>query len=239
MKKIVLLSLFTCFYYIHMDAQNVINGIGKLKLGSPPSVLAEIGYDLDKAIKVNDQDTYLGKVYENYSGYSIYQLFPDEKRKYGISNASYHPSVKVFYIPKYEPVEGIVCYGLTLKFFNDSLYYIQTHNPSKLEDAFTLKYGKPQVDLKEEERHYVNGYGAEITKTDQRFKMTYETGNPQITCVSTLSIWHDRKGEKTTLYYLTIDTPKISEFVSDYDENKRKEIEEQQEKEKLKSLDNL
>ncbi|MDR0606204.1 MAG: hypothetical protein LBG80_18145 [Bacteroidales bacterium] len=240
MKKLfILLSLFTCFDAIQANAQNIINGIGKLKLDSPPSILTEIGYDLDKAIKVNSMEEYHGKVYRNYTGHSLYQLFPDEKRKYGITDASYHPSVKVFYIPKYEPVEGLVCSGLTLKFFNDSLYFIETYNPSELEDAFALKYGKPQVNLEEKDKQYTTRYGTKVTKTDQTFKMTYETGNPQTTCIATILIWYNNKGEKSTLYYLVIDTPKISEFVKDYDEKKRNEAEEKREKDKLKTLDNL
>ncbi|MDR1199896.1 MAG: hypothetical protein LBK94_12955 [Prevotellaceae bacterium] len=134
------------------DTQKIIDGIGKLKLGSSPSVLSEIGYDLGKAIQVDDGTTYIRKVYGKYTENIIYQLFSDTKDKYGISDASHHPLVKVFYIPKYEPVDNIVCEGLTLKYFNDSLYYINTRNPFKLGDAFKLKYGEPELDLKDKEQ---------------------------------------------------------------------------------------
>jgi hypothetical protein len=217
----------------------MIEGIGKLKLGSSPSVLSEIGYDLDKAISVNDQTTYFRNVYKKYMGNNLYQLFPDQKNKNGISDATYHPSVKVYYIPKYEPVESLICQGITLKYFNDSLYYIKTENPSKLEDAFKLKYGKPEIDLKEEDKYYVNGLGIEIVKTDKTFKMTYETGNPETTCVSTLMSWHDSKGKQSSMYYLILSIPQISNLVRNVDEQKNKEIKEQQEKDKLKNLDGL
>jgi hypothetical protein len=235
MKKVVVLLFLSPFF---ASAQNVIDGIGKLKLGSSPAVLSEIGYTSDP-IEVKERDVYFDKVYKKSKGTDVYLILPNEKLESKITGSSFHPNVKMYCIPSYQPVEGVVIESLTLKYWNDSLYYINCNNPSKLIEAFELKYGKAKLDLKEKEREYVNGYGNTITKIDKTYTQTFDTGNPKIECESILSIWHDSKGKESFIHFLTLNYVDIYELVNEYDKNKEQEIKDNKEKEKRKGLEGL
>jgi len=262
MKKAGIILILVMSICIIGNAQDVLNGIGKLKLGSSPSVLNEIGFDT-KYIIINDKSVFTKNLGDNNSenymlqwhhrdlyskiyslelknkGKKAYKLVVDENDDFGFVDASFHPSVSVFYIPKYEVVPGLICEQIILKYFNNSLYYIEIWNSEKLEEALKTKYGNPEISVDEKEKQYINNYGNEITKTDINKISTYSTGDSDISCKSTHAIWYDSRGSRMFVDRLILDTPNKTKMVNDYDAQKWQEVKERKGKEKLKGLDGL
>lgn len=226
-------------------SKNIIDGIGKLKLGSSTKLLKEIGYDPETATS-------------KFSFENISKLLPDSNNAntFPFSN---HPLVKVFRIPKYEPVKGINCEYLILSYFNDSLYSIVIHNPNDLEEAFKLKYGEPEYFMEEREvdLNELSSNGVRIPtidvihmspiksstyqKNDKLYRAVYNSGSEDVECYANKNIWVNEKVDGISLvaYYLIINNKKIKENVLLYDSEMNKIIKEEMDKKQLKKLDDL
>ena len=262
MKKTIVFCIFAMLFFTAGNAQGILNGIGKLKLGSSSRILTEIGYDsknviiTDKSVFTknlgdNNSDNYMrrwhhqdlsSKIYSlelKNKGKKVYKLVIDEKDEFGFVDASFHPSVSVFYIPKYEVAPGVVCEQIILKYFNDALYYIEVWNPKKLEEALRQKYGDPEININETEKQYINNYGNTIVKTDINKLSVFSTGDPETHCKSISVIWHDSRGSRMFLDYLILDIPKTTKMIAEYDAQKWQGIKEKKDKEILKELDSL
>lgn len=99
-----------------------------------------------------------------------------------------------FVIQKYVPVEGYYINDFNLIFYKDSLYAMYSVEGTNIKDALKIKYGDPKMDIKEEVKEYVNGFGNKIEKLDQAFNFTWETGNPDIVCSYTDQVVHSSIG---------------------------------------------
>jgi hypothetical protein len=199
MKRTLFIAILSTFF-VGAVAQNKITGIGKLKLNISSSIIKDIGYKNEPIQVLTDRD-FFSKVYKKYSGYDSYILLPDTTLKSYIKDVPFDNRVIVYYLPSYSPVEGIELKGVTLKFINDSLYYIHINYSRKLSEAFNLKYGNAEIDLKENEKTYVNGLGVETTKTDQMFTSTWQTGDDDISCYEVIYKYHNNKGKADYITY--------------------------------------
>ena len=221
------------------EQESVVKGIGKLKLGSSPAVLSELGYDVRRAVQINTQKAYVSKIYDNYTEHILYQLLPDSKSAYNsVLESTFHPDVKVFYIPKLELIQGLVCKGVVLKYLNDSLYSIEVHHPWDLEQALILKYGL----LSEKERQKdcrCTVLGIQLDKKETTTTRIYDTGDPKIYCFASFTKGYDRNCDEKIIYFWMLYSEREKELVRLYDAQLSKEKKEQREKERLEILKEL
>ena len=230
MKKLLFLLLF--IPAISCYSQNVIDGIGKIKLGCDPSILSELGYS-NSPIEVEYLSSiFFSKVYEKYVGTDCYLITPSKEDPTT-------ENLKEYYIPTYDPINSVNLKGITLSFYNDYLYKIKINKEDGLSEAFDEKYGKHELKSEAKEKHYVNGLGNKITKLDETFRSTWNTGNENIICIDHLSSYHNHKGERTIISYFMIYDNQISEKVSEENKIIKSKKEELEKKEKLKDLDLL
>lgn len=195
--KILLFAFTILFFTIATSAQNKITSFGKLQLGMSVNEIPQ----LSKAKKASTSDQYYKYVYNNISK-NVYEIVCDTTEKY--PKGTYDPRVREFQIGKYNVTESIEIKDITLKFFNDKLYSIDTKD-SKLTDLLTAKYGDGTLTVKEEDHTFQNGYGAKFVKTDKTFTTTWETGNPNITCRSVLMSWYNDHGEQNIISFTILE----------------------------------
>jgi len=121
--------------------------------------------ELKKAHTTSSPDTYLHKIFRSTKKSSIWEILPDT-----INNLNYYGSlcknVRIFYLGSMNISSNIDIEGVELKFYNDSLYYIDCESNSTLEEALKTKYSDAKIDVKETPKEYTNGYGNKIIKTD-------------------------------------------------------------------------
>ena len=220
------------------EQESVVKGIGKLKLGSSPAVLSEFGYDERRAVLINTREAYFSKIYDNYTEHILYQLSPDTKSAYNsVSKSTFHPDVKVFYIPKLELIRGLICKGVVLKYLNDSLYSIEVYQPWDLEQALILKYGL----FSEEERQNdcrCTVLGIQLDKKETTTMRIYDT-DPDICCFASFTKGYDRNCDEKIIYFWMLYSMREKELVRLYDAQLSKEKKEQREKERLEILKEL
>ena len=197
------LSIIFLSMVVGLNAQTKITGFGKLKLGSPVTIINELGYN--KIEPISKSDDYFRKVYGNTSGTKIYELIADSTQEYQVQGSSLDPRVKVYFVPKYSVTDNIEIKSVKLKFFNDSLIEIFCDGNSKLEEALTIKYGEPKKDLKEKEKTYTYTYtGAKVTKTDQTFTSEWQTNDKNITCRRVLMKYYNDEGKENYISYVRL-----------------------------------
>lgn len=236
MKKLLFFSFFLFFSSLIYSQSNTIDKIGKLKIYSSFSVLSEIGYNTEPIRIVNSSDYYKA-TNKKYSGNNIYELIADTTLKNDLIYSSF--CAKVYYIPTYAVTDELVLKGITLKFINDSLYDIYVVEATDLADAFSLKYGDPEIKVDEENKYYTNGLGMEIVKTDKVYTQSWKTNIPQIKCVRVLSVYHDSEGERNVIQFLNLYDTKINKRIGDCDKKRKEEIKKEIEKKKKSALDAL
>ena len=110
-------------------------------------------------------------------------------------------------------------------FWMDKLYHIQCKNSSDLEEALTLKYGKPKITKKTTPKNFVNGLGQKVIKYDETFSTNWNSGNPQIVCENVISKFYGSQGKMYTLDYFSLRDKSIVLKVDKIEEKKRKQVE--------------
>lgn len=147
MKKISF--LFFLLFSVNVCGQNILNGIGKIKLGMSFEEIREI---------VQTELT-PRKHYWNV----------DEVRK--------------FEVRKYEPIEGYYIVNLEFSFYKNKLFMMESRGKTNIDEALTIKYGKPKTTIEEEPVSFTNGFGAVTTKKNRSSFMKWNTGNKDIECI--------------------------------------------------------
>lgn len=191
------------------SAQQKIDGIGKLRLGAPVELIDELGLGTPKLVG-SDLDFYKMERSSYIEPKSIYEMTPPgEEKRYG----EQWPKVqdeRVFYISEYEIVSGVVLKKVQLHFYKNALYSIVAESNRNFEELLTLKYGKPKLEVKTEDKKYTNTFtGATITKTDEHYFSEWATNDEDIKCFSMLLKMHNRKGESNISYTFTLERSDI------------------------------
>lgn len=215
-----------------------VDGLGVFKFGSAPEALGRIGYNLSRPVVVNTKKAYLKKVHEVYTGHALCQLFPDPSDRMAVLEASYHPDVKVFYIPAYEPVPGVLCQGVMLKYIHDSLFYIGIERSQGLASALATKYGAPEVDKKKSSCKCERN-GRSFTLWEESTSYTYPTGDPDVACHAYLDSGYGRNCDKHISGYLFIYRKSVKKRVDEYDARRRRELIEEEMRAKMEDLQGL
>lgn len=186
MKKITLSLLLVLTIIAPALSQDVLNGIGKIRLGSNISILNEIG--LGEPIVVDDWYNFVGT---RESAIYIEQ-YDENKNK----ESRFDFSISVF-IPKFEVVEGVFILDVILSFYDNQLWNIESiYLNQEFLELLALKYGEPELSSVTEDKYYTNRLtGATIVKTDYTHTRIYTTNDQNIECYSELSKKHDSKGE--------------------------------------------
>lgn len=237
MKNILTIALAVFLFTLTTQAQNVLDGIGKLKLGSSKEVLKEIGYT-SEPIVVNNSNDYYSKVYKKYNGNNTYKIEPNPKEDKHIIQAIFNPNVEVIYLPKYQ-LSSVLLEGIMLEYLNNELYSINIDYSKELDDAWDLKYGKAKIDLKEEEKEYKDGYGRSVTKTDEDMKLTWETNDADISCSRRLHKYHNSKGEVNYSNYYQIFRKSVYIEIILQDDEYKKDWNNKLKQQKLSDLNDL
>jgi hypothetical protein len=236
MKKVFILVIFL-FAYFGLCAQDKITGFGKLKLGSPITIIYEMGYDVKPVTSMSE---YVNYVYEYNFSTDIYEILSDSTQKSRIPETPIDHRVKTFVVPKYAVTDNIEIKGIKLKFFNDSLISIQCNANKDLEEALTLKYGEPKKDLREKEHQFTYTYtGNTVTKIDRFFTTTWETNDKNISCTSVLMSWYSDNGKENIKAYVLLSNNLYINKINDAEIIIRKRIKDRELSQKKQSLDSF
>jgi hypothetical protein len=238
LKKTILTLLFL-YIYIGLNAQTKITGFGKLKLGSPITIISEMGYSVES---ISTNQDYYKKIWKSkYSGTSatkIYEFIADSTQDSQITSSSLDPRVRVFWISNYSVTDGIEIKAVKLKFFNEKLIDIYCDGNEKLDEALTIKYGDPQKDVKEEEKKFTYTYtGNTVTKIDRTFTSKWETNDKNITCVGVLMKWYNNEGEENYLTYVQLSDNSYNEEINKVETTIKERIKNKKQLIKKQSLD--
>jgi hypothetical protein len=235
MKKLIMVTMIALTSLTSFGQTQKINGFGKLQLGMSVSDIPE----LSNATKMDNYDEYIRKVYKNRQNKNVYEQIADTTGKGYTRLGSYDTSVRVFTIPSYQITDNIELKLLELKFKDNKLYSIECDYDSKLKDGLTLKYGEPKIENEEKEQHYTNGYGAKITKIDQRFETSWNTNDVNTTCISVLYKYHNSKGEVNYITYIHLKNKTISLIVDNNEKIVQNRIDKRKEEKKKQELSGL
>ena len=203
--KTLLLSLAFLFFSILSFAQDKITGFGKLQLGITVNDIPE----LSNAKKISSFDQFYSIVYVNRSR-SAYEVVCDTAEQY--PQGYYDTRVRQFQIGNYDLTDKINVKDITLKFFNDTLFFIQIGD-TKMSELMKTKYGEGKTDLKEEEHTFQNGYGAKFIKTDQKFITEWNAGSPNVECRSVLSSFYNDSGKQLIVNYALLQNTSHNEDI--------------------------
>lgn len=210
-KKILLLLLLLCTITSSLFAQLKIKGFGKLKLDSPISII----YDMEKKIiPINSSWEYSSKVYKKYTSEDIFELKADTTQTYMLTHSSVNERIRVFIVPKYTVLKGITMSGVRLRFYDDKLIDVDCDESKGLKDAITTKYGKPKLDVREEEKIFTNTItGEKEIKKDEFYTTTWNTYDSIISCKSTIIFYYNDKGEQNYISNIKLNNMKFNEQI--------------------------
>lgn len=92
----------------------------------------------------------------------------------------------IIQIARYEPIKGYYLKGMTLSFYKEQLFEIETNTNERgstnIDEALTIKYGEPQTETSNEPKVFQNGFGATFTRTERITKKEWRTNAPFIEC---------------------------------------------------------
>jgi len=200
MKKNILFVIMSLICLSSIKSQTSIYGIGKLKLGSPTSLISELGINSEIQI-VSKKTDYVLNVAMHYSGSKVYEIVCDTLKGPRIYESYYNPNVRFYYITDYEIVPGLKVQGLELRFYKNSLYSIKCNASPNLEEALTLKYGKPEKILDSKNNEFTYTYtGAKVIKTDISEVTNWKMNSDNVKCKMILMKWHNNKGVENVKY---------------------------------------
>ncbi|MFR9166358.1 MAG: hypothetical protein ACLVKO_09165 [Dysgonomonas sp.] len=238
MKKVICVISLT-LTVAAICAQQTIDGVGKLRLGSSPEVLKEIGFDLDNTIPITSTREYFDLVYSKKSGGNVYQLFPEKEKNEDYGAASLDGRVSVYFIPEYNPAGNVVMRRVYLRFLNDSLYYIKADQLKELTNAFDLKYGKSTYFSSKDMDDFKKYSDESIPETIHIFRDKWQTGDPKILCSVGEFTNHKLKGSNNkTSFFIITDLAKYAN-VSKAEYKIKASIKENEIQDKLKDLEGL
>lgn len=210
-------------------AQTKITGFGKLQLGMTLSELPE----LKEAIPVSNSTDFFRYVYDKTDGTTWYTLIADTTQK-NPSCGSLDKKVSEYHVGEYKVTETISVKNVTLKFYDSKLISIKT-SLLGMSDILNTKFGEGNLDLKEKDRTFVNGYGAKFIKTDKTYTTTWVTNVPNVTLESVLMIWYNDSGEKLSINYVKLENSSYNNKIKSAENDVITRIE-KREQDKKKSL---
>lgn len=140
--------LFFLLFSVNVCGQNILNGIGKIKLGMSFEEIREI----------------------------VQSELTPRKHYWDVDE------VRKFEVRKYKPIEGYYIENLEFSFYKNKLFMMESRGKTNIDEALTIKYGKPKTTIEEEPVSFTNGFGAVITKKNRSSFMEWNTGNKDITC---------------------------------------------------------
>lgn len=135
MKK-YLCCVLIFFIISHSKGQDCPNRIGDFIVNETvfSSINRICNCEIDRSSLIKNEGDFLAQyvfpddINNTWSGSNrVFQLIPDANNihnRFSDSYASFNPSVRVLFIPNYE-TDGIYIKNLLLKFYGDTLYYIQ------------------------------------------------------------------------------------------------------------------
>jgi len=229
MKKLFLLLFLTVS--ISTIGQNKIEGVGKYKINkmtivSLQNIINENNFILDSIKSYNEyskfkKDSYLS----NLTSKKVYiaEVFSDTIKKYNSPpNSSLCKMRRVFYIPEME-ISKIQLKDTYLTFYNDTLISVDIKYNDKITEAFTLKYGQPEIESNEETINCIeNSNGKTIEKTEKMYYQNWE--NEDIKCTAALGFYYNDKCEQTYLSYIMIYLKGKKEEIRACDKNELEQL---------------
>ena len=201
--------------------QKKITKIGVLELGMHiDSVFALAGVNYE-VISTDDQyfsktlgsDGYFLELIGDTVDIPSTYLFPFSKKK------------RVLILSSMKISDKITLEELELMFWMDKLYHIKCKNSSELEEALTLKYGKPKITKKSTPKTFINGLGLKVIKYDETFSTNWNSANVQIVCENVISKFYDSQGKEYMLDYFSLRDSSLIFKVDQIEGKKRKQIE--------------
>ncbi|MDD2307710.1 MAG: hypothetical protein PHP53_23610 [Prolixibacteraceae bacterium] len=228
--------LFFAFSLITVG-QTKIEGIGKFKLKKTTTAY------LDTLCKEQGFVRIPIKNYEMYLGVKndvnkLIEFYPDTTNlRDGIMYAHHCKNVRAFLMQRIT-ISGIEISGTFLTFYNDTLVQIRTDYNNKIVEAFTLKYGNPELSKKEREVECtLKETGVDIKLLSATYYQTW--GNDNIKCSAVLGDFRDRNCEKKNISFIKINIDEYLDKIMKCDDQEKERIRTLQEIEKKKKLDDF
>jgi hypothetical protein len=223
--------------FTKISSQTQITGFGKLRIGSPLTLLNDLGYPSDIKV-VNNDHSYFGNAYENTTGKNICLIVSDSITGENSAYGYFNPDVRYYYVPRFKVTDNIEISQVELRFYKGKLYSIRCYPSSEFSEALSLKYGKPEMKVDKEDHTFTYTYtGATVVKTDATYTSTWKTNVPNYTCEEVLRKWYSDEGKEYYYHKLTLCDSSNDEEISNKEIAYKKRIDEKKLQEKKKSLD--
>ena len=222
MKKLLVLTLVFVSFVSY--GQNKINSFGRLQLGMSVNDVPELSNA--KFIKSSE---YFDNVYENKTD-NVYESQLDTLKR-GSNFVTTSTNVRIFQIGRIKLTDNIILKDVTLKFYNDKLYYIQVKD-DQIDDLLTTKYGQGKEEVETKDHTFQNGYGAKFVKTDLRKEITWNANDPQISCYYIANFWYSSDGKLLHYEYGSLSNKSIENVVNEQEKLLFARIKQREENEK-------
>jgi len=180
-KSILILILISLYFGVH--AQTKITGLGKLELGSPITIINELGFKV-KPILSNEFGKELEQIRNSYSN-RAFEFFNDNTKKHSVPYSPLDRTVRFFFIPKLYVSDAIKFESVRLKFFNDKLVEIECSYSGNLIETLTLKYGEPKDGFKDADYIFTDlNTGESVPKKVKEYTTIWQNIDKHIFCTS-------------------------------------------------------
>ena len=144
MKRTVFALLIMLSVIARGQAQDKIEGIGRLKIGRPTmDVISELSQDYNGKIKEIEDDSFEG------NGSAVYKLIYTTNAASPVQ-ASACPSTEVYYVKQYAK-SGLKLTDVYLYFYEGVLIRILGQGSDELDKAVAAQYGSPTRSVTEEQ----------------------------------------------------------------------------------------
>ncbi|WP_343633433.1 hypothetical protein [Fluviicola sp.] len=235
--SLLILCLLGSIYSSSQISDSIkIEGIGLFKIGKTTvSSIEELSKKFSTKIKSTNSSSDLYNLTTN-NNKIIIQLFADTVKTYNSpSYTSYSSNVKTYRIIGYSAAD-IELNDLTVKFYNDTLYYMNCNMSSDLNNAIKLKYGEGKIEVKEKEVVCKNrSTGIERKLIEKTYFQKWD--HDDIMAVSILSEYYNDKCERRLVSALTIESFSIGRVVNKIDDEIEDRLKERKKIEDKKKLD--
>lgn len=215
-------------------------GIGKFQIGkTTTSIIGDLAKEYNIPIKETNDD--LATIDEfNYNGLSkILYISRDANEGKLMTHFKYveHPLVKVYYLNNIT-IADLNFHDVWLKFYKDTLYYINTDRDEYIDSALTLKYGSPKLSKETKQISCSNAY-RDFSHKEWTYYRTWSPLNSAICAYTTTGQYYDRDCKQQPIDYLMIYNTRKERLIEDQIAKAAKEAQTERDKERSKALSDL
>lgn len=218
-----------------------ITGLGNFQIGkSTISIISALSKEYNVAVQETSNQLATSDEYNyNDTPSKILYLSKDANEGKLFSHSRYEPhgKIKVYYINNIR-IADLIFHDVWLKFYNDTLYYIETDADEYIDSALTIKYGQPKIRQKAKTIQCSNAYRS-IEYQEWTYFKSWDNSLKNIEATRVKSKKYDNDCKEYTLEYLTVYDTKKELLVFNEMRKAEKEAQAKRDKERSKALSDL